>query len=42
MMNFGIYTNLEKDKDLRLTDRVIGLLEKHGVPWFLDRDLAVR
>ena len=42
MMNFGIYTNLEKDKDLKLTDRVIGLLEKHGVPWFLDRDLAVR
>ena len=42
MMNFGIYTNLEKDKDLRLTDRVIGLLEKHGVPWFLDRDLAVK
>ncbi len=42
MLKFGIYTNLEKDRYFALTDSVIVILEKHGVPWFLDRDLAVR
>jgi NAD+ kinase len=40
MMKFGIYTNLEKDKDLSITKQVIYMLEKRQLSCFLDPKLA--
>lgn len=40
MYKFGIYTNLNKDKNLQSTKRVIDILEKHNISWYLDSVVA--
>ncbi len=39
-MKFGIYTNLEKDKDLAITRHIMQTLEKRNIPFCLDSKLA--
>ncbi len=40
MCVFGVYTNLGKDPDLKITKHVIQVLEKRGVEYYLEKSLA--